>query len=1359
MAGARSADGQDRLMIAKIVCENFKSYANERSIGPFHKCFTAVVGPNGSGKSNVIDSLLFVFAKGAKALRQKKAADLIHNSAEHPDCKFCKVSVFFQNIVDTGDGDEDYEVVEGSQFVVSRHVTKAGVSTYKINSSVKTMGEVTDELRTRGIDLNNNRFLILQGEVESIAMMDPKGTPNGAPGLLEFLEELIGSNRHVVAIAAAETEHETQCDARKSKLERVKLVERQKDDVEGSMVEAKEYLGKKVELAAAEAELSQIYAGQSVKVVEAGTAVVEEIKTRLDAGKAAHTTVLDEAEAIKEELSAFQATFAEKKAVVDSETANWSAFEQQDVKYREELKHSKDMCKKMEKVAQRESKKADQCDKAAAEAELAQPRLQTQLARLEEDASEEATKLEALEADCRGETEALRVRLVEKQEELQPSNETMAAAKAAEDTATAEMELILSESNAAAKQLAKFEATLEKDRAERPKQHARVTDLAAEHAAAAARLPEAEAELAATEPQEAPLKARRDELQRKLEAANAAAGASRSSGRMIDALHKAARKGGALEGAGFLGRLGDLGTIDQKYDVAITTAAGGALNQLVCEDARGAKLCVAWLKKHNAGCATFVMLDKLDYLKQRMAAPVQPAPPAGTPRLFDLIKPKEARFCPAFYKAVRNTLVANNLDEASSIAYAGKRAVHQVVTLQGEIISMAGTMAGGGAKARSGGMKAQLAAEPMDPAEYKVLEEGLTGVNAEISALRTRISALKKEVTTLRRALPKLEMAKRSLEMELSNADERMAALEAQLDGLRAAAVLPKSAQKQVDELRKAAKGHAAEYAAAEVAAKSIREEANALQKQIKDVGGPRLRRQTQKVEELNEKVSETARAHAKALVDAKNEHKNAEKARGAAEKAMEEAKALAAQRTQMKSDFAAVEDEAAACHERLQAAKEALDNEKETSKEFHAKHAKLTKKLQQAEDAVTELRDEHDEAASEHKANQDKEKYWAAQFKEKCATYAKEVGEYAVCEDAADDSDEEEQEEEQQQLAAEGAAEGSAAAAPKRKGGRFSTTLEPLTEAELEKKIADEDAVCKAVSDAKHQISLLQQECENIGSNADMGAILEFKKKEKEYLSHVCELDTATQAVHEAREKLEDVKKQRLEEFHAGFSQISNKLKEMYQMITLGGDAELELVDSLDPFSGIVFSVRPHRKSWKPISMLSGGEKTLASLALVFALHHCYPTPLYVMDEIDAALDFRNVSIVGNYIKERTRNAQVRHSCAGKRSRRRRLHADALMIAQADLFCPPPLPHPPACFCVRTQFIIISLRNNMFELADRLVGIYKTHNATKSVTINPKKFAAKAVVASQDAASQGAAAPVAPALMDSTNQMEGTVA
>lgn len=77
-------------------------------------------------------------------------------------------------------------------------------------------------------------------------------------------------------------------------------------------------------------------------------------------------------------------------------------------------------------------------------------------------------------------------------------------------------------------------------------------------------------------------------------------------------------------------------------------------------------------------------------------------------------------------------------------------------------------------------------------------------------------------------------------------------------------------------------------------------------------------------------------------------------------------------------------------------------------------------------------------------------------------------------------------------------------------------------------------------------------------------------------------ELDQVTTLRDSCRAKLDDLRAQRLQEFMAGFSVISLKLKEMYQMITLGGDAELELLDSLDPFSeGIVFSVRPPKKSW----------------------------------------------------------------------------------------------------------------------------------------------------------------------------------
>ena len=67
----------------------------------------------------------------------------------------------------------------------------------------------------------------------------------------------------------------------------------------------------------------------------------------------------------------------------------------------------------------------------------------------------------------------------------------------------------------------------------------------------------------------------------------------------------------------------------------------------------------------------------------------------------------------------------------------------------------------------------------------------------------------------------------------------------------------------------------------------------------------------------------------------------------------------------------------------------------------------------------------------------------------------------------------------------------------------------------------------------------------------------------------------------------------------------IAEKVKQVYSEITNGGDAELSLKDKHDPFSeGVLFEVRPKHKTWKQMAKLSGGEKTLSSLSLIFALH-----------------------------------------------------------------------------------------------------------------------------------------------------------
>jgi structural maintenance of chromosome 4 len=99
-------------------------------------------------------------------------------------------------------------------------------------------------------------------------------------------------------------------------------------------------------------------------------------------------------------------------------------------------------------------------------------------------------------------------------------------------------------------------------------------------------------------------------------------------------------------------------------------------------------------------------------------------------------------------------------------------------------------------------------------------------------------------------------------------------------------------------------------------------------------------------------------------------------------------------------------------------------------------------------------------------------------------------------------------------------------------------------------------------------QINLLEEERDKLKSSVNMNALMEYLRKDANYRGRLNELEIITEERNNMRREYENLRRQRLEEFMAGFGHITLKLKEMYQMITLGGDAELELVDSLDPFS-----------------------------------------------------------------------------------------------------------------------------------------------------------------------------------------------
>jgi structural maintenance of chromosome 4 len=187
-------------MITRMTLENFKSYAGVQNIGPFHKRFSSIVGPNGSGKSNVIDAMLFVFGRKAKQLRLNKVSELIHKSSNYPNLEFARVSVDFQLIYDNVGSDDTFEVIPDSEFTITRIAYVNNTSKYLIDAKSATVGEVCSLLKHHGVDLDNNRFLILQGEVEQISLMKPKAVTPHEDGLLEYLEDIIGSNRFVERI-------------------------------------------------------------------------------------------------------------------------------------------------------------------------------------------------------------------------------------------------------------------------------------------------------------------------------------------------------------------------------------------------------------------------------------------------------------------------------------------------------------------------------------------------------------------------------------------------------------------------------------------------------------------------------------------------------------------------------------------------------------------------------------------------------------------------------------------------------------------------------------------------------------------------------------------------------------------------------------------------------------------------------------------------------------------------------------------------------------------------------------------------------------------------------------------------------
>lgn len=1260
-----------------------------------------MVGPNGSGKSNVIDSLLFVLGRRATQIRLKKLSELIHNSTQFPPgtLKECRVDIHFAEIIDIDDKDA-FEVVEGSQFVVSRIANHESKSTYKLNDRTCTSEDVQSTLKGKGMDLDNNRFLILQGEVESIALMKPKGASQGEIGILEYLEDLIGTNQYVQPIEQLGVTVEERNEERQIVLGRVKTVEKEREALEGPKDEAQAFVDKNLECNIVRVQLAQLDLHQ----LASQNQEYETKKAALAKEKAENEAKLVECASKSKELEReFTRKQDEHDAVARTMTKcknDFAAFERKDAQHRELLKGRKAALKKCSaKNDKARQAREDLQAKIKADA-INLPKVTKKEAALREQLESEESTLESMHAKLIAASEPFKIEIEQQQKNLIPLQQEANACQQSLDVCTSEINLYKDKLSKAESKYNEVKASVAKAVAELDKMAESRATIKKQSTAAQNKLRELNAEMEALVASESTGLKRRTQLLGLLEDSKNASASQAGQSRLLQALMAAKKKGSQ---PGLYGRLGDLASIEAKYDVAVTTGVGW-LNHLVVATTADGRKAIDFVRSNQLGRAALIALDKMDFEASRFAK--MENTPEGVPRLFDLLEIKDARFAPALYFACRDTLVAQDMTQATRIAYgaAGKR--WRVVTLDGKVIEMAGTMSGGGTEVRRGGMhiksassKAASSASSLSTAgesdegkiDVKATEAELTKLEGELGALRLRKRELEAESKLASADVRQLENALSRAESESKELTTSVSELKARAQSLEKSVRLTPEDLAALKELEGAQSKHQAALAAAKKNTKSLTDKIATLQAKIMERGGAQLAEQQTKVDRIKTEVATLQEELNRMTVLAETGAAKLSKLAKEEAETQSEVAELEEAIEKLTAAFKQIEEDALAVHQAFKAAESSLVEAEKALDAIQVSFESVKAELSALKNAEVDLeekrlafRKEMADHLARYQALEQRMKRVQREINKELWSRAKEVeAEAEPVEIIAESKDDAEMQEEKKEAPV-------PAAAQKKRGGRAGRAAaivedadDSVTDAELESfpgayvLQSDEELAELDRRALERKQSSLEHELASLKPNPH--AILSWKRKDLEYNARVAQLDTITLERDIARKALEDLRKRRLSEFMSGFSLISMRLKEMYQMLTLGGDAELECVDSLDPFSeGVVFSVRPPKKSWKQIQNLSGGEKTLSSLALVFALHHFKPTPLYVMDEIDAALDFKNVSIVANYIKERTKDA---------------------------------------------QFIIISLRNNMFELADRLVGIYKTQNVTKSITIDPRLF------------------------------------
>ena len=1144
------------MYLKSIEVQGFKSFANKIKFD-FHNGITGIVGPNGSGKSNVADAVRWVLGEQrVKQLRGGSMQDVIFSGTEN------RKPLSYASVAITLDNSDHKLPVEYGEVTVTRKLYRSGESEYLINGTVCRLKDINEMFYDTGIG-KEGYSIIGQGQIEKILSGKPEERRelfDEAAGIVKF------KRRKQVSLKKLEEE--------RMNLTRVddilKELEKQLGPLEKQSETAREYLKKKEELKTYDInmflleeerlkerirEAQEKYETASAEMEEAGgryekmKAEYEAIEEEIDGIDLAIETAknqLNETTLLKQQLEGQINVLKEQintARMNDEHYDNRVSTVRVEIQTRQEQKSSL----KQEQENLREKLRQASQEDGNARAQLIE--VQTRIA--EHTAQIESGKQEIMELlENRASTKA----------KIQHYDTTKAQIASRKEVLERDIKEISMEAKKQSESLKQYEDQLESIRGEIRSYNARIAE---------------------NEEQIEKLQKELSEKQEKLRIGQTAY--HRESSRLeslkniterYDGYGNSIRRVMANKDreTGLIGVVADIIKVDKEYEIAVETALGGSIQNIVTDNEETAKRMIAFLKKNKFGRATFLPLTSMQGSGGIRNPEALQEP--GVIGLANTLVHVERRFENLAGQLLGRTIVVDHIDHGIAIARKYRQTL-RLVTLEGELINPGGSMTGGAFKNSSNLLSRRREIEEFVKT-VSMLRADMDEMERQVNDVKNRRAGCYGEIDNVQHMLTKASVVENTARMNLEQTQLR------QLEAKQRQDAISKELEELEEQLGEIADNEDSiqmELETSQNLEKEWNERIEALQKTLEE---------ERKREAVQMRQSEDVHLSLASL-----EQQDSFIQENIA-RIDEETEKFEQELSQLDANKGTVSDEIREKEEKIQELRETIDNSSDLFDEIRTEIRTQTEKREELNQKHKDFLSQREDL-SKHISSLDKECYRLNSQKESFEEASEKQINYMW---------------EEYELT-------------------YNRALELR------------DANLTDLSFMKKQIQALKGEIRKLGT-VNVNAIEDYKNVSERYSFLKGQHDDLVEAEASLMQIIDELDAAMRKQFSEQFARISAEFNTVFRQLFGGGKGTLELMEDEDILeAGIRIIAQPPGKKLQNMMQLSGGEKALTAISLLFAIQNLKPSPFCLLDEIEAALDDNNVIRFAKYLHKLTENTQ----------------------------------------------------------------------------------------------------------------------